>query len=111
MAGTLQTTGRTFHGVEKLLRYELLIDLQSNDLGDNTIDIFRNSAFLGLELIFAMYLIDINKEGNHIFEYMGKVHDGSENSDVDGYIAVLIEGIQKKGDHLPFIHRDVFIKS
>lgn len=32
---------------------------------------------------------------------MDKVHDGLEGSVVDGYMNVVIEGIQKKGEHLP----------
>jgi hypothetical protein len=35
MAGSLQPTGRTFHGVEKRLGYELQSDLRNNDLRDN----------------------------------------------------------------------------
>ena len=101
MAGSLQPTGKTFHGVEKRLGYELQSDLRNNALRDNTNDVLQNSAYLGSEPIFALDLTDINKEGSHVFEYLGKVHDGSESSVVDGYMAVIIEGIQKKGDHLP----------
>jgi hypothetical protein len=53
-------------------------------------------------------LTDINKEVSHIFEYIGhSIYGGSEGSVVDGYMAVVIEGIQKKGDHLP-LYLDMF---
>jgi hypothetical protein len=101
MAVALQPTGRTFHGVEKRLGYELQSNLRNNDLRDNANEILQRSAFLGSEPTFALDLTDINKEGSHVFEYMDKVHDGSEDSVVDGYMNVVIEGIQNKGEHLP----------
>ena len=101
MAGALQPSGRTFHGVEKRLGYELQSELRDDDLRDKTNEILQRNAFLGQNPTFALDLTDINKEGGHVFEYMEKVHDGSEGSVVDGYTSVVIEGIQKKGEHLP----------
>jgi len=101
MAQALEPTGKTFHGVEKRLGYELQSAIKENDLRDNANEILRQSSFLGSDPTFALDLADINKEGSHIFEYIDRVHDGSANSVVDGYMNVVIEGIQKKGEHLP----------
>lgn len=101
MARAIQPAGTTFHGVEKRLGYELQNKLAENALRDNANDLLLGNAFLGADPTFALDLTDINKEGSHVFEYMDRVHDGSTNSVVDGFLNVIIEGIQKRGEHLP----------
>jgi len=101
IAETIRKEGITFHGVEKRLGYELGEMRNEDEIRRRANTVIKGKHFLEKTPIFALDLTDINKEGSHIFEYMDKVHDGSKGEIVDGYLSVIIEGIESKGEHLP----------
>ncbi len=63
--------------------------------------VVASGVIVDAETVVAVDIFDVNKQGGHIFEHLTRVHDGSLKETVDGYWAIDIEAIKRKGEHLP----------
>ncbi len=96
-------SGVSLHAQEKRLSSELKSGAwEAEQLQRNHQQVVAGSGVvLDAETVVAVDIFDVNKEGGRIFEHLTRVHDGSTQQTVDGYWAIDIEAIKRKGEHLP----------
>jgi hypothetical protein len=91
------------HSDEKRLSYELSNGQWTTEQMGKNHRALIGHAYVNAETVIALDLSDVNKNEAHVYEHLTRVHDGSSGEIVDGYWAIIIEAIKKKGEHLPLL--------
>lgn len=91
------------HSDEKRLSYELSNEQWSTERMRKNHSALIGQTYVNAETVIALDLSDVNKNEAHVYEHLTRVHDGSTGEIVDGYWAIIIEAIKRKGEHLPLL--------